>query len=351
MSDNGRGRATIRSIARETGLSIATVSRALQESPSVRAETISTVLAAAERLGYRRNPAGAGLRTGRTETICLVMQVAASGDMLGDVGALQLITGANRRLAGSGYNLNLVPVPPQDDPLEALNGVVRRGNFDGIVLSSTKPDDARVRFLDSRGIPFVTFGRTELPFEHAYYDVDNADFVYRAARLLIERGARRIGVFIPPPELAFSQHRVAGLRRALREAGLSFEEAGVLLTDNEVSLVGDPNRLPGNGKAPDGYICGREIAALAVLRGLQNAGLEVGEEVHVVTMETSNLPDLFPAAVPGFFQDLERAGFILADFVLRRLTGTPAAALQQVETMALRERPSARRIPRLMESG
>ncbi|MCP4386437.1 MAG: LacI family DNA-binding transcriptional regulator [Hyphomicrobiales bacterium] len=337
MGDNGRERVTIRSIARETGLSIATVSRALQESPSVRAETTHLVLDAAERLGYRRNPSGAGLRTGRTETICLVMQVATS-ELLGDVGALQIITGANQRLAGSGYNLNLVPVAPEEDPLDALKGVVRRGSFDGIVLSSTRPDDPRVGFLDSRGIPFVTFGRTDLPIEHAYYDVDNEDFVYRAASLLIARGCRRVGLFLPPRELAYSQHRVAGLRRALAQAGLSVERDGVLLADAELSLLADINTLIGNAEPVDGLICGREIAALAILSTLQNAGIVIGSDIHLVTMETSSLPDHFPVPVSGFFQDLHLTGAVLADFVLRRVAGAPPQSLQRVDTMTLRER-------------
>lgn len=337
MVGNGGERITIRSIARETGLSIATVSRALQESPSVRAETTHMVLAAAERLGYRRNPSGAGLRTGRTETICLVMPVAAS-DLLGDVGALQIITGANQQLAGSDYNLNLVPVPPEEDPLDALKGVVRRGSFDGIVLSSTKPDDSRVSFLHARGIPFVTFGRTELPIEHAYYDVDNEDFVYRAAALLIGRGCRRLGLFLPPRDLSFSQHRVNGLVRALGESGLSVEQNGVLLPDDETSLLGDIDSLIGRTTPVDGLICGREIAALAVLRTLQDAGFTVGTDIHLVTMETSSLPDLFSAPVSGFFQDLHRTGAVLADFILQRVAGVPPQELQRVETMTFRER-------------
>ncbi len=339
MSAGSRdGRATIRSIARETGLSIATVSRALQESPSVRAETINAVLAAAERLGYRRNAAGAGLRTGRTETICLVMPLARPGDMIGDVGALHLINGVNERLAGSGYNLSLVPFAPDDDPLEALIDVVRRGNFDGIVLSATTSDDARVRFLDRRGIPFVTFGRTELPLEHAYYDVDNEDFVYRAARLLIGRGCRRPAMFAPPRHFLFSRHRVTGFKRALVEAGFVFDEASVLPEANEFFLVDEAMRLAHDGRPPDGYICGGEIGAMAVLRGLERVGQVIGRDVHVVTMETSSLPSLFAEPVAGFFQDLHRAGSVLAEFILRRVAGTPAGKLQLVETMALRER-------------
>ncbi|MEQ8701488.1 MAG: LacI family transcriptional regulator [Bauldia litoralis] len=332
------GRATIRSIAEDTGLSIATVSRALQDSPSVRPETIEIVLAAAERLGYRRNPAGAGLRSGRTETICLVMPIAREGDMLGDVGALRLATGANHRLAGTGYNLSLVPFAPGDDPFEAMIGVVRRGNFDGIILSSTRPDDARVRYLHRRNIPFVTFGRTELPFAHAHYDVDNEHFVRRAVRLLVERGCRKPVLFAPPRELMFSQHRIAGFRQALAEAGLACDDTAIVDEANQVALVDEGMRLAAADQRPDSYICGGEIGALAVMRALERAGQAVGRDVHLVTMETSALPALFSPPLTAFFQDLHHAGAVLADFILRRVDGAPPEDLQRVDTMTLRER-------------
>lgn len=338
MDGNGGGRVTIRSIARETGLSIATVSRALQESPSVRAETINTVVAAADRLGYRRNPAGAGIRTGRTEIVCLLMPIARPGELLGDVGALRLVTGASERLAGSGYGVNLVPFSPADDPLDELAEIVRRGNFDGIVLSSTRPEDERVRFLDRHGVPFVTFGRTELPIEHAFYDVDNEDFALRATRLLIARGCRRPAIFTPPRELLFARHRVNGFRQALGEAGIPFDEAFVLIEPNGGTAVAEAIAEATRIAPVDGYLCAGEVGALAVLRAVEQSGRKVGRDVHLATMETSILPSLFHAPVSGFFQDLHWAGVMLAEFILRRMAGTPPAMLQLVETMSLRER-------------
>lgn len=329
--ENGGNRVTIRSIA--------TVSRALRESPAVRTRTIQTVLAAAERLGYRRNPSGAGLRTGRTEMICLTMPIARAGDLLGDVGALHLISGANSRLAGTGYNLNLVPYSPDDDPVTALAEVVRRGNFDGVAITSTQARDERVAFLHGRNIPFVTFGRTGLEIPHAYYDVDYADFVYRATRLLIEKGCRRPVLVTPPLGYLFSVHRRKGFRRALKEAGLVADPRhAVVIETNDLDFAAFATRAAHSGRRPDGYVCGGEISALAVLRELEKAGQVVGRDVHVVTLETSDLPSLYAPPIPGFFQDRHRAGAMLADFLLRRIAGSPPEALQLVETVSFRDR-------------
>jgi LacI family transcriptional regulator len=339
-ADNGVSRVTIRSIAEATGFSIATVSRALQESPAVRPQTIRAVLSVAEKLGYRRNPAGAGLRTGRTEMICLVMSIARPGDLIGDVGALHLVTGLNARLAGTGYNLNLVPYTVDDDPVEALARAVRRGNFDGVAITMTKPEDDRVKFLHRHNIPFVTFGRTELAIPHAFYDVDNADFVYRATRFLLGKGCRRPVLVTPPLEFLFSWHRRAGFMRALAEAGIPFDEPGsVVIEANDLAFAAFATRVARSGERPDGYVCGGEIEALAVARELEKTDQVIGRDVHLVTLETSDLASLYRTRVAGFFQDLHRAGTILGDFLLRRIAGEPAEALQLVETATFRDRP------------
>src|SRR5690606_38597916 len=88
---------------------------------------------------------------------------------------------------------------------------------------------------------------------------------------------------------------------------------------------------------PDGYDCGGEISALAVLRELERAGKSVGHTVHLVTMETSDLPSLYSTPVPGFFQNLHRAGSILADFHLRRIGGEPVETMQRLDTMVVRD--------------
>ena len=338
-ADEQNGRVTIRSIAAATGFSIATVSRALQDSPTVRRQTVQTVLTVAERLGYRRNAAGAGLRTGRTEMICLIMSIARPGDMMGDVGALQLVTGANSRLAGAGYNLSLVPYTGDDDPVATLAQVVRRGNFDGVIITMTRPQDQRVKFLQGQNIPFVTFGRTELAVPHASYDVDNADFVHRATRHLIGKGCRRPVLVTPPLDYLFSWHRRAGFLRALSEAGLPFDEKkSLVIESNELDFAAFATRASHTGGRPDGYVCGGEVSALAVSRELEKAGQVVGHDVHLVTLETSDLPSLYTMPISGFFQDLHRAGSVLADFLLRRIAGEPAADLQLVETVTFRER-------------
>ena len=326
--------ATIRSISAETGLSLATVSRALKDSPAVKPDTARIVQEAAAKLGYQRNAVAANLRGGRTGLLSLVMPIERPGDLLGDVGALQLLAGASARVAAGDHTLTLVPYGFNDPPGDAVEALMRRGVSDGLILTLTEPDDARVARLQAAGMPFVTFGRTLSSVPHPFFDFDDEDFALRATRWLVARGCRRPALVVQPGPALFNRHRRQGFHRALAEAGLPGAN-GRILAQNDVPAI---SLLLRGAAAPDGIICDNEISALAIMMALRDEGREIGRDIHVTTLETSALPGLLSPPIPGFFQDLHRAGWVCADFLLRRLAGEDPRDLQAIDTMTFRDR-------------
>lgn len=83
-------KATLKTIAQYTGLSVTTVSRALKDGDDVKQPTKEIVKAAAEKLGYRPNLSGIGLRTGKNYNVCAILPVQRPGDVVGDIGTLAL---------------------------------------------------------------------------------------------------------------------------------------------------------------------------------------------------------------------------------------------------------------------
>ena len=85
---------------------------------------------------------------------------------------------------------------------------------DGIIIDHTRPDDARVRYLIDSGVPFVTFGRTDMAERHAYFDIDNEHAAATATSQLAIAGHRRIALIDPPTHFLFSaQRRQASVHR------------------------------------------------------------------------------------------------------------------------------------------
>ncbi|TQV71339.1 LacI family DNA-binding transcriptional regulator [Exilibacterium tricleocarpae] len=334
-------RATLKTIADHTGLSVTTVSRALKNGAEVKPDTIAKVKQAAKTLGYRPNASGISLKTGKTFMLALIMPVLKPGDTVGDLGILPLIEGLTAGLNNTPYHLAVIPQVAGEPAFAPVEYVVEHGLADGVILTSTLADDDRVRYLNEKRFPFVTFGRTELATPHPWYDVDNADFTYRAAKWLYERGRRQLVLVASDAKYSFAWHRRIGFNRAAQEQGLTIDEKLQILPEGPAhtyaQFVADACSLPA---PPDGYICGTEVAAIGVASSLQLAGQVVGKQVDIVSLESTSLATFFHVPLAGFRQDLRHAGAVLSGLLLRRIDGEDAEKLQVLETATFVEHNS-----------
>lgn len=323
-------RPTLKTLARDLGLSVTTVSRALKEAEDVRGETIARVKERARALGYRPNLRGVSLRTGRTNRICTVLPVPAIHD-LGDVGFVTLVEGMMLALKGTLYSLAVVPQLPEEDELDPIRKVVETDLADGLILTRTQPQDPRVKYLLEKNFPFVTFGRTELFTPFPSLDIDHEGMMEEATARLIGLGHRRIALVNPPQPYTYSGHRLAGYRRALRDGGVPFDPALVHYCDlgaragHQVALEDCRTAVP-----PTAYICANEMSVFGLLSGLREGGRQVGTDVAVVGFDGTAMTALCNPPVTTYFASLPDAGRRLAELLLAALGGADPATLQEV---------------------
>lgn len=331
-------RATLKTLSSHLELSVSTVSRALKDGPEVKPETIARVKRAAAELGYVPDLRGVKLRTGQTFTIHAFL-AAPKADEVGDAGSVALTQGMHRSLADTSYSLIQVPLSPGSDALAAVQRIDEAQLTDGMIMDLTRPQDERVRYLLERDVPFVTFGRTELYTPHAYFDIDNEDAAYQATALLIRRGHRRIALIDGELEYLFCRQRLAGYRRALAEAGLSFDEGLTSHADRDADRSAQTvQHMLAFDRPPTGYVCVNEVVTLGILHGLSTAGFQAGDGVDVVSREGTRLSAYLPWRVSTCYYPLSLAGERLASFLLRLLAGEDPAALQEVVKVEVIER-------------
>ena len=331
-------RATLKTLARHLDLSVTTVSRALKDGPEVRPDTVARVKEAADALGYVPHLSGLKLRTGRTFTI-YSMLAAPRADEVGDAGSVALMQGIHEVLAGTPYSLTAIPILPGMDRLETLRRVVEAGLADGITFDLTLPQDERAKFLLERDVPFVTFGRTELFTPHAYFDVDNEDAAYQATALLLRKGHRRIALIDRSLDYLYTRQRLAGYRRAHAEAGVTPDPA--LATHGDHGAVSSRAAALEMSRQPDpptGFVCINEVATLGVLAGLREAGRGAEAGIDIVSRDGTLLTAYLNPPISSCFYSLHAAGRKLAEFLLRRIDGEPAEALQEIVRAKLIER-------------
>ncbi len=323
----GSGKPTLRTISELTGLAVTTVSRALADAPQIALETRQRVREVAAEIGYLPDRAAQRLRTGRTNVISLVLD--PHEEILGY--GTSMIRGLTAALRGTPYHLVITPHFSDTPQIDPVRHIVRNRMADGILFSRTEPSDERVRFLLEHDFPFVCHGRTELATPHPYVDYDNYQFTYKAAVSLIAAGCRKLCVILPPPRFTFAQHMRHGFMTAVREEGIAFEIAEGITLDSKSDAIREhvATRLR-QADAPDGYICGGEVSAMAVMSAAFDLDLQIGRDVRLVAKQTSGLFDEVRPRVETIYEDLSQAGQEMGTLLLRRMAGTAAVGEMQV---------------------
>ena len=321
-------RPTLKTIAYMTGLGVTTVSRALNDAPDIGQATKERVRLVAKQIGYRPNRAGVRLRTGRTNVISLILSI--ENEVLGMTS--HLVYGISEYLAGSPYHLIVTPYDVRHDPLDPVRYIVETGSADGVIFSRTEPQDARVRYLNERGFPFASHGRTEMGIVHPYFDFDNERYGELAVERLVARGRRRLALVPPPPHLTYSHHMTAGFQRGVEAQDvLEVPVHGVTTDSGYEAIRAEVQRLMGGRMRPDGFVCGSSHAAISTITAAEDAGYVVGKDFDVVVKESFNMMSKFRREIEVVNEDFRRAGAGLAEAVVRTIAGDDPAGLQTLD--------------------
>ncbi|MAS05986.1 MAG: LacI family transcriptional regulator [Ahrensia sp.] len=318
------GPPTLKSIAFMTGYSITTVSRALKDAPDIGQEAKDRVRLVAKQIGYRPNRAGVRLRTGKTNVISLVLNTQE--EVMGLTS--QMVLGISDVLRGTPYHLVVTPYSLDNDAMEPVRYVVETGSADGVILSRIELQDRRVRYLSEHGMPFATHGRTDMGIDHPWHDFDNERFARDAVDRLAKRGVKRAALVGPPDNLTYARHMKAGFATGLREHGMQQVAFDTVTVDDTLDTIQagvyEIMRAPDR---PDGIVCGSGGGAIAASAGIEQAGLEIGRDVQIVSKQHTNILKRYRKEIEVINEDVRQGGRDLATCVIRSIEGVPASEL------------------------
>ena len=322
-----QGRPTLKTLAFMTGLGFTTVSRALKDAPEIGAETRRRVQLVAKQIGYRPNRAGVRLRTGRTNVISLVLNT--DREIMSFVS--DIIYGVSEVIADTPYHLIVTPYSRSQDPLDPIRYLVETGSADGVIISRTQPNDPRARYMLEHGIPFATHGRTDMGLVHPYHDFDNYAFAVEAVRRLAGIGRRRLALLSPPVGLTYHSHTVNGFADALSEVGASEIPFNTVSIDHTIEQIRMRTaQVMRREDRPDGFVSSAAAATLAIVAGIEDAGLKLGRDVDVVSKQSSDLLHLFRTELLVVNENFRLAGSELARSVLGWIGGAAPGTLQSL---------------------
>ncbi len=321
--------ATLKEISAELGLSVTTVSRALNGFPEVGQATRERVQETADRLGYRPNRIAQRLVTGRSGMVGMIVKIKP--DMSADQTFFEILTGLTAALAAHDVDLVLA-VDQGGDPVQPYRKLLERGILDGFILNAPVSDDPRVAYLRARNIPFVMHGQDRADPDYPVYGIDNHAVSSDAVRLLAQLGHKRIALINGDKGGAHAADRVQGFIAAATAHGLSADmvRSGATLERHGYTHALD---LLAGEAPPTAFVCATTLVAAGVLKAAKDRGLRVPDDVSVVAHDDA-LPLMrainFDPALTVTRAPLRDACAPLADMLVEHLGGTPARDLQNI---------------------
>jgi DNA-binding LacI/PurR family transcriptional regulator len=272
---------TIRDVARRAGVSLATVSRALNGSPLVSEETKRRIVAVAEELDFAPSLSARRLSLGKTQTITVVVSFLTRPQ------AAERLRGIDAALADSEFDLLIYNVETVEKRNQYFQTLPLRQRTDGVIVVSLPPPDEDARRLERSGVPIVFIDARENTAGLPRVLGDDVAGGELATRHLLDLGHRRIGyvgdAFDNPFGFTSSRDRFEGYRRALDDAGIGAVDGFVALgahgryeaRDLAARMLAQPDR-------PTAIFGASDTQALGILAAAQDLGLHVPDDLSVI---------------------------------------------------------------------
>lgn len=331
-------RVKIGDVAAAAGVSITTVSHALNGKGRLSETTRRRVREVAERLGYQPSALARGLAGGRSGLLALTVSSADDFTLtLGDYDYfMQLMTGATSAAFERGFSLTLVPSETGADVLERLP-------LDGTIVIDPVPGDTTIDLLEERGIPVVTTGRRPSGRADGYW-VDNDQRAGTRAMIehLAEQGATRIALLTPPPLPSYTLDALEAFESTCAGLGVEWIVETVTESISESGAYAAASRLLESAKPPDAIYGALDRLALGALLAAEARGIRVPTDLRVAGCTDSHAARSSRPALTALSLNPEWIGTEAVELLVTLVESGEAAEPHRIVPFAVIPRESTR---------
>ncbi len=332
---------TVTDVAREAGVSSATVSRVLNRPYLVHESTRERVLKAMEACGYVTNALARGLSSRRTFTVGIIIPTITNPIFASSTG------GAQEVFQHHGYTLFMGATDYDRDQEARLIRSFMEQQVDGLILTGYERDPGLYEDLSRRNFPFIVTWTIVEDGRVPFIGFDNHRSAYRMTDYLADLGHQRIGMICGEPTKSDrARQRLEGYRHCLEDRGIPFPQELVIkrpytFLDGKEAVW----RMLALSPPPTAIFCANDILAIGAVHGIQEHGLDVPGDISVAGFDDLGFasyisPPLTTVRVPAremgqrsaeALLEAIREGSLVAahyvldtDIIIRRSTAPPA---------------------------
>lgn len=332
-------RITLATLAQHAQVHVSTVSRALGPDPSgVSPETVTRVRELAQALGYSKDLGAAGLRTGSSRLIGVLVPRLTDTVLAGIYGSI------DEAASRAGYDT--VVANTLDDPDQRnsrLNAMLAR-RIDGVIIADSHVGDGTVHELNRRGIPYVLVMR-KLP-GHPSVGLDDEYGGRLAAEHLLELGHSRVGVIAGHPTVSTGIERTRGFLSVFARAGYPLAPELVATSNgfDVASGLAAGTALMNLPEPPTAVFAVHDLLAFGAMGAVRDAGKRLGSDVSLIGFNDMDIAATLPTPLTSIRSDIEQMGRLSIELLLARIAGADPASVSLRPQLVIRQttRPPAR---------
>lgn len=308
---------TIKEVAAHAGLSITTVSRALNNNYPVSTEARERIERAVAELGYRPNLVARSLKSNNTGIIGLVVADISNHFFMKVAKKMEDI------ISASGYQIIYTSSDGNIEKEHQILSMFEERRVDALVIASCDSNAVRLNKLTEDGTPVIAIDRKVPGLQADIVVVDDMDSSYRLVEELILRGHTEIAVNNVLMSISSGKERLEGVRMAMHAHGLSLREdwvsSGGFSSDDSRQWVKEI--FTKEGPRPTAVFCANNVMTEGTLLALEELNLKIPDQVSVVSFGELPMHQLIRPRIESVVQDPFRIGQLAGELVLMRLKG------------------------------
>jgi LacI family transcriptional regulator len=269
---------TIKDIARELGVSVSTVSRALKDHPDISPQTKQLVRDLVDKMKYKPNAVALSLRNRRTNIIGVIVPEIVHHFFS------SVISGIDEVAVAAGYNVMFFQ-SNESYEREIMNiQSIISSRADGVLISLAKSTKkfGHIRQLLEDNIPVVFFDRACDEIETDKVIVDDFEGAFNAVDYLVKTGCRRIAHFAGPQHLQISYLRKRGYISALEKNGIKVDDDLIVPCDTFEDSLEVTRIIMSKSLSPDAIFTVNDMTAVGALNTVKSMGFKVPRDVSIV---------------------------------------------------------------------
>ena len=309
----------IKDVAKKAGVSISTVSKALNDKSTVSSSTAERIRGIADEMGYVPNPRARVFATKETKQIIFVADIPKDTAFY-NPHIFEIIMGLQKSVSSKGYSL-LVETVDKKHVLEFMSSLYAKNMADSLVIHASIISKRLESLIVKSNVPHLIIGQPDFQSTLSWIDTDNTLSGAVAVRYLLKKDYYPIAFVGGKADDMISAHRFEGAEREAKRNNLSFSENNILSTSSTiVSGMNAAKKILKMETRPRSVLCANSVIAFGLMQEFRNQDVRVPKDIAVMTFDRYPFSDFTEPRVTSVDMDMFEIGKEAGSILIKNLS-------------------------------